>query len=562
MKYDVCVIGSGPGGGPIAMELSIAGYKVAVLEKGPWIKREEFNKDQIAVIMRDIYTPRLDEEFHIREEKNSRGEWVARDTYTSRKSFWNGSAVGGSSNFMSGYLHRLKPKDFRLLSEYGAIEGANIANWPITYEDMEPYYTKVESVVGISGKVYPHSQHEPRSTPDFPYPPLATNKAGELLDDAARLLDLEMIQIPRAILSKPKGDRNSCYYSNFCGSYGCSSGAKSSAREAVLNDAVKTGNCDIIPQALVCRLETNGSGKVVKAHYIDRSQGDTAKVLEADIFVVACQAVESSRLLLNSKSAEFPDGLANGNGQVGKNIVFSGGGTGSGYLYFKDFSDDIARSLKIPGLFVNRGMVQWYEINDPAFDSKPLKGGVIEFMFEHANSMPVASRYRYKSGELVYGTELKKRIYKHYQDSRRLRFEIFVDWLPNDDCFVTVDPDKKDKWGNPVARIRLGYHEHDLKVGGYLARKAEEVMRKLGARYVSSSISGAPSPNLQAGGCRFGNNPKTSVLNKQCKAHEVENLYVTDGGFMPTGGSATYTWTIYANSFRVADHLKERLAER
>ncbi len=557
----ICVIGSGPGGSPIAFELSKAGHEVIVLEKGPYINRELFNKDQIAVIMRDIYSPRLNEEFHVREERNDAGEWIATDTYTSRRNMWNGSAVGGSSNFMSGYMHRLKPKDFRLLSEYGSIEGANIADWPLTYAEMEPYYAKVEHTVGISGKVLNHSMQEPRSTPDFPFPPLITNKVGELLDACAQNLGYEMIQIPRAIISKSLGDRNPCYYSNFCGSYGCSSGAKSSAREALLKDAERTGNCTIIPLAMVYRLETDGKGKIVRAHYYDRKENDSAKHIDADIFVVACQAIETSRLLLMSKNDDSPQGLANNKGQVGKNLIFSAGGTGSGYLYYKDFSTH-ADALRVPGLFVNRGIAQWYEINDPEMSEKPLKGGMVEFMFEHANSMPVATRLRYSSnGELVFGTDLKKKLLKHYSESRRLRFEVFNDWLPNNDCFVSLDADKKDKWGNPVARIRLGYHPHDLKIGKYLAEKSVKVLETLGAKSVSYGVSGNPPANLQAGGCRFGTDPNKSVLDKNCKAHQHDNLYVTDGSFMPTGGSATYTWTIYANSFRVADHLLQKLKE-
>ncbi|HDO28009.1 MAG TPA: oxidoreductase, partial [Bacteroidetes bacterium] len=135
------------------------------------------------------------------------------------------------------------------------------------------------------------------------------------------------------------------------------------------------------------------------------------------------------------------------------------------------------------------------------------------------------------------------------------------DWLPTDNCFVTLDNKIKDKWGDPVAKIRTGFHPHDIKVGEYLAAKAEKVLEKMGTKNISSGISGAPPPNLQAGGCRFGDDPENSVLDKNCKAHEVENLYVTDGSFMPTGGSVTYTWTIYANAFRVAEKVKEHAAQ-
>jgi choline dehydrogenase-like flavoprotein len=139
---------------------------------------------------------------------------------------------------------------------------------------------------------------------------------------------------------------------------------------------------------------------------------------------------------------------------------------------------------------------------------------------------------------------------------------VFNDWLPNDDCFVTIDDEVKDKWGDAVAKIRIGNHDHDLKVGEYLAVKAEKLLSAMGAKNISSAISGYPATNLMAGGCRFGNDPKTSVLDKNCQAHEVPNLYVTDGSFMPTGGSVPYTYTIYANAFRVADYIKTQWQEK
>jgi len=144
---------------------------------------------------------------------------------------------------------------------------------------------------------------------------------------------------------------------------------------------------------------------------------------------------------------------------------------------------------------------------------------------------------------------------------RIFTFEIFCDWTPNDDCFVCTDEEVKDRWGMPVAKVRIGTVDHDVKIGKIIAKKAEAILEKMGAREVSSSISSSPPPNLQAGGCRFGNDPKASVLDKNCRAHEVQNLYVSDGSFMPKGGSVPFTWTIYANAFRVADNIIEHLKQ-
>ena len=557
MKYDVCIIGSGAGAGPVAYELALAGHSVCVLEKGPWIKTEDFSKDEMTATRRSVYTPNLADERHVIVKKNSKGEWRSKSTYRTGNDYWNGNIVGGSSNFMSAYFHRLKPNDFRLLSKFGPIKGANVVDWPISYDDLEPYYEKVERLVGVSGKVVQHKFQEPRSTPDFPYPPLYENVFASWLDKAAEELDFELIPTPRGIISKPKEGRNPCYYSNYCGSYGCASGAKSSARVALLNDAVKSGNCTIIPKAKVFHLTTNGKGQVNKAKYYDAK--GAVQDIDAKLFVVAAQAIETSRLLLMSTNKEFPNGLANNNGQVGKNIVFSGGGIGSGEIPFDELDEDTVNKIKAPGLFINRALQQWYEIDDAAFGERA-KGGTIDFVSEHANPITKAIRLKKDDeGKLIIGSDLKKKLHAYFTELRKFKYEIFVDWLPNDKCKVELDEDVTDKWGDPVAKVWVGHHEHDIKVGKYLAKKAEQLFKQAGLKNVQTGISGSVSPNLQAGGCRFGDDPKTSVLDANCKAHEVANLYVTDGSFMPTGGSVPYTFTIYANSFRVADKIKLEL---
>jgi len=168
--YDAIVIGSGASGGTVAHQLAQAGYKVALLEKGRLIKRDEFTKDELAYCHRDVVTPSLFDEFHTIEELED-GKWIERPTYESGWSFWNGNIVGGSSNLMSGMFHRMHPNDFKLLSKFGEIEGANVVDWAISYEELEPYYTLAEELIGISGKAQTHPYEPPRSRKDFPFPP-------------------------------------------------------------------------------------------------------------------------------------------------------------------------------------------------------------------------------------------------------------------------------------------------------------------------------------------------------------------------------------------------------
>jgi len=543
---DVCIIGSGAGAAPIAYELSNAGFKVVVLEKGKNYTEEDFNKDELAVCRRDMFTPNLKDEFHIINERQNDGSVKRYDGREYNWSFWNGSMVGGSSNLMSGYFHRLKPNDFKLKSTYGEIKGANVEDWPISYEDLEPYYTKVEQIVGVSGKVVAHKFQEPRSTADFPYPELQINGAVKWYDKACEALGYDVMPTPRAILSGDALSRKGCFYSNFCGSYGCASGAKGSARAALLQKC----KAKIITDAFVYKLESDAK-RVRKAYY--KTNLGVPHVIEAKIFVLAAQAIESSRLLLNSKNEFFPNGLANSSGEVGKNLIFSAGGSGSGRLVFEKLTQEQQRELMQVGVFFNRSLQDWYEYDE---DGKKQKGGTIDFLFEHQNIIPRVMREVYdENGQMLWGEALEKKVHKRLTTSRVLTFEVFNDWLPTDYCFVSVDEEAKDKYGVPVGVINLYGHPQDLKVGEQLAKKAVKVLEKMGCEEIDYSISASPPPNLVAGGCRFGDDPKKSVLDKNCKTHDLQNLYVSDASFMPTGGSVPYTWTIYANAFRVADKI-------
>ena len=543
MMYDVCVIGSGAGAGPIIYELSQKGLKVCVLEKGDIYTEKDFSKDEM-VVRKSIYTPNLKDEYHTIEEFID-GSWQKFPTYETGWNFWNGSLLGGSSNFMSGYFHRLKPNDFKLASIYEVPKDSNIVDWPISYDDMEKYYEKVERVVGISGKVQEYEFSEPRSTKDFPYAALQEKKIVDLIDKSCKELNYKSIKTPRAIITKQKGHRNPCYYSNYCGSYPCSSAAKGSSRASLIKDALLTNNVTIIPNAFVIKLNTNKDKKITSAVYLTKKS--SKKEIKAKLFVLAAQAVETSRLLLNSKDENFPNGVANNSLNVGKNFLSSSGGIVSASFDERNMN---LKDLLTPGLFVNRTLMDWYY-------TKEFKAGTIDILFEHANPIRRASNLRWNEDELIIGEQLQNKIFENFTKTRRLNIEIFTDWTPNDNSFISVDEKYKDKYAIPVANIRIGTNPQDLKASKFLEEKAIKLFEQMGAKDIKSEISQLPSGNLQAGGCRFGNNPKTSVLNKYCQAHEVSNLFVTDGSFMPTGGSVPFTWTIYANSFRVADYIKD-----
>lgn len=554
--YDVCIVGSGAGAAPVAFTLARAGRTVLVLEKGAWYSEKDFFKDEIAECRRLKFFPKPWEEPQMIEVKSG-GRWEARSSYARGWNFWNGNMVGGSSNLMSGFFQRFKPADFRLFSELGPVAGSTLADWPVGYEDFEPYYELVEREVGVSGQVVDHPNQEPRSTPNFPYPATAEHPLAKWFDEAGRRLGLHPTPLPRAILSLPAHGRMSCSYSSYCGNYGCATGAKGSARAALLNRALETGNLAIRPHAMVRRLVSDAKGQVTEAEYFDEK--GMAQRVSAKIFVVACQAIESARLLLLSTGAKHPHGLGNSSGLVGQNLIFSTGGGAEASFPYNKFGADKEQELRSPLPFINRAFQDWYFYKDPA-SQKRMKGGTLEFLFVLPNPIALGRFFAFRSDEkMVWGERLKNELKAYVRGARHVTCEIFSDWFPVPDCNVTLDAELKDKWGMPVARVRLASHPLHIKTSRFLVARAKEIFKAMGAEHIEGFPSDNPAVNLVAGTCRFGSDPRHSVLDPDCRVHDAPNLFVSDGSFMPSGGSVPFTWTIYANAFRVADKILAQL---
>ena len=257
---------------------------------------------------------------------------------------------------------------------------------------------------------------------------------------------------------------------------------------------------------------------------------------------------------------KHPRGLGNRYEQIGKNLHCCAGGTGHGIFDLTKLSGSDADALKVRGPFFNRALQDWYEINDKALFNRKVKGGTIDFVFDPPSPTADANSLKWDDkNNLLWGSAYKQRLKSQFTQSRNFKFEVFCDWLTTDNCYVSLDGTEKDQWGSPVARVKVGYHPHDLKVGQYIADRGAEVMRQMGADRAYSNAFSAPTSNLVAGGLRFGHDPKTSALDANCCVHGTNNVFVSDGSFMPNGGSVTPTWTIYANAFRVADKIRERL---
>jgi choline dehydrogenase-like flavoprotein len=350
-------------------------------------------------------------------------------------------------------------------------------------------------------------------------------------------------------VSREYRGRQACMYCALCASYGCEIGSKSSTMSSLLPAAESTGHCEIRAESMATEIPVDARGRVTGVVY--RTAKGESVFQPAKCVVVACTAVETARLLLSSKSALFPDGLANKNGLVGKNVLFSGVSKGSALFKLKGrpFLEDRAP-------FVQRSMQDFYLLKEPVDGVR--KAGTILFSLSHPNPIYTAERLAGSGGNARWGVTLKKALREEGKEARTLEFENFAESLPTKGTYVDLDPEVKDRWGAPVARITVQRHPLDTAANKLLAAHGKEVLDALGPD--SSRVTQEDGQDMvhQGGTCRFGRDPASSVLDPECRAHTVPNLYVSDSSFMPTVGGAPVTLTIMANALRVGSRLRER----
>jgi choline dehydrogenase-like flavoprotein len=304
---------------------------------------------------------------------------------------------------------------------------------------------------------------------------------------------------------------------------------------------------------MAIEVPVDSAGRATGVTYRDAS-GENRSI-EARCVILACSAIETARLLLMSRSQRFPEGLANGNGLVGKNLVFSGMGRGHAIFRRPRPSPPISR---FP--FVQRSIQDFY-FNAQGVEGVR-KGGTILFDWAHPNPIFAAERVAHADGKLLFGRALKDKLRRDVAGVWNLQFEVFSEFLPTAGTYVDLDPDVKDRFGLPVARMTVRRHPADAVATGMLVDRGMAVLRDLEPDEWSAQELRGVTHFLQGGTCRFGDDPATSVLDPSCRAHEVANLYVTDGSFLPTSGGVPITLTIMANAFRVAERIAARLQAR
>ena len=555
-KTDVVVIGLGAVGGVAVLPLVNAGLNVIGLEAGGWFSNRDFAPDEVRNNLRDW--PQ-----QVAKAKNEIPTVRANINFEAVQGgghpMMNG--VGGTSLHYWAQSWRLNPWDFKTVSEttarYGAHripENSTVEDWPISYDDLEPYYDRVEYAIGVSGNAgningSKQANGNPFEGPRaraYPMPGLRSSGYTDMMSDAARQLGWTPFQGPAAINTEVYGDRPGCFYHGYCDRGGCHVNAKSSTAVTTIPEALKSGLLKVVTHARVLKILNDADGRVTGVEYL---LGNQVMFQPADAVMLASHTYENVRLLMLSTSQQFPNGLANNSGQVGQHYLSHHQGAPVIALFPKNLNNWYG--LPAQGVAID----EWADDNFDHSDLDFIGGGNL---WTYTDRKPIAAAKMSTFDKVPNWGSKWKAFVSENADRTNVSY-IQKTTLPYRGNQLDLDPQVKDKLGFPVIRITAQYHDNELRIAQFTQDRMEEWYRAAGATdIIRAGLGNAMGASTHAyGGTRMGNDPTTNVTNAFGFAHESPNLGILGSSVMGTSGARNPTLTAQALAWRTAEHLVE-----
>jgi choline dehydrogenase-like flavoprotein len=544
--YDAIVVGSGAAGGMTAYVLTQAGAKVLMLEAGKnWDTARDSYMFQwpYQAPLRAAGTP--DKPFGYFDA--SIGGWtVEGEPYTTAPGedflWWRSRMLGGRTNHWGRISLRMGEYDFKPKSR----DGLGF-DWPMTYQDVAPYYDKVEELIGVFG-----SKEGMENTPDGVFMPPPPPRCYELyIKKTTDKLGIPLIPSRLSIITKNHNGRPACHYCGQCGR-SCATGSNFSSPTVLLPPALKTGNLEILTDAMVREVTVDDTGKATGVLYVNRLNRDHVEV-KAKIVVLAASGCETTRILLNSKSRRFPNGLANSSGVVGKSLMDTVGVSVSGFvpemMDLPDHNEDGVGGMHL--------YAPWWNYQK----KMPFPRGY-HIELGGGRSMPGAGifrgSHRFTGGG--YGAALKEKYRKLYGSS--VYFAGRGEMIPNDDCYCEIDPDVVDQWGIPVLRFHWKWAEAELLQAKHMQETFREIIDTMGGQVIENpelkkdyGIKKGGEIIHEVGSARMGDDPKTSACNQFCQTWDHKNLFLTDGASFASNADKNPTLSIMAIAWRATEYM-------
>jgi choline dehydrogenase-like flavoprotein len=536
---DAVVIGAGAGGGVVAKELATNGIQVVLFERGAWARYDDQPNDELTSMRGPMTRPMgPDLNKNPRVRITGQGEdmkAVPMKGYGSHIA----SCVGSGTVSYGAMAWRYMPEDFQMVSTYGTVEGSTLSDWPISYDDLEPYYEKAEWEIGVAGDDSDNPFAPQRAKP-YPMPAFEQNRDGKVLSAACKRLGLHPFSIPMARNSVPYNGRAGCIRNRTCAGYACPVNAKNGTHNTVIPTAVASGNCELRTSCQVVEVIVDDDGRARGIRYFDKN--NTEHIQTADMVVVAASATESARLLLNSKSKKFPNGAGNNNDWVGRNLQ------GHAYTGARGFFDENVHRFSGPGATL--AICDYNHHNPGIIGGGLLANEFYQLPYRFAKTRPPKSP--------KWGIEHKK-----FQRENFFRFAQMVgpiQEMPNFHSRVVAYDKQRDFWGMPVVGLSGARHPIDQEHCKFLSARAEEILKEAGASTTWQSVGGKGQGSgvHQVGTCRMGDDPSTSVVNRYGQVHDIDNLYVADGSVFVTNAGFNPALTILAVGYWIGEHMVRR----